>query len=370
MGKKDIIFLVTNLDSGGLENYLLRFVEFSHQNFNNIIIFCKGGRGGVLEEKYLKISNLSVVKFKVGNGNLMNYFSLFKWLKDYKEYIVCDFTGNFSGPILYFAYVIGIKKRIVFYRSSSNRFKENWVKLKINKLFGRLVQKYATNILANSNYAFEFFFSNTIIDDRYRVIYNGINIEEFLQCEKFLDLEIKKNATVVGHTGRYNIAKNHIVMLSVAERIIKENNNVYFLFCGKGVPEALNSLVKKKGIENNILLFDNRDDISCVLNSIDIYYFPSITEGQPNALIEAWIKGKFFVASDIRPIIDITPLKSQKWLTNCFDEESQYRLLKEVIDMKSRYCFNEDIARYAKNEFNAKTRFGEFLDVILTKHNI
>ncbi|MDM1506884.1 glycosyltransferase [Myroides odoratimimus] len=365
--KSNVIFFVTNLDSGGLENYLLRFIKYSQNKFDNIIVFCKGGRGGILEEEYLSIPNLRIVKKTVRNGNIKDYFILHKWLKDFKGYRICDFTGNFSGPVLYLSYVVGIEKRIVFYRSSSNRFKENWVKLKINKLCNYLVQKYATNILANSNYAFEFFFNKTIIDDRYRVIFNGINIEEFLQCTDSLDLGIKSDTIVIGHTGRYNEAKNHNTMLNVAEKLIREHNNVYFLFCGKGVLKSLKPLVREREIEDNIILFENRDDISKVLNSIAIYYFPSITEGQPNALIEAWIKGKIFVASDIRPIKDITPLQEQRWLTNCFDEESQVRLLKEAIMYKAKDCCNTNIAEYAKKEFNAETRFNEFLDIILIR---
>ncbi|MDM1514501.1 glycosyl transferase, partial [Myroides odoratimimus] len=112
--KSNVIFFVTNLDSGGLENYLLRFIKYSQNKFDNIIVFCKGGRGGILEEEYLSIPNLRIVKKTVRNGNIKDYFILHKWLKDFKGYRICDFTGNFSGPVLYLSYVVGIEKRIVF----------------------------------------------------------------------------------------------------------------------------------------------------------------------------------------------------------------------------------------------------------------
>ncbi|MVX35316.1 glycosyltransferase, partial [Myroides sp. LoEW2-1] len=227
------------------------------------------------------------------------------------------------------------------------------------------VLQYATDILANSKYALNYFFCENRKDKRLKVIYNGINTTEFLFVKDRIELNISEDAIVVGHTGRFNSAKNHHTMMQVAERIIKENNNVYFLFCGKGVPEGLKDLAIKMDIVNNVFLFDNRDDITKVLNTIDIYFFPSITEGQPNALIEAWLKGKPFVASDIEPIKDIVPVEFLCHLTHHSDITQQVVLLSKLL-----YSFaNEQdkydrLAAYATKEFEASVRFEEFLEVI------
>src|SRR5690606_6427639 len=160
------------------------------------------------------------------------------WLKNYKDFVICDFSGNFAGPVIFIAKVLNISKRITSYRNSSNRFQENSIKLIINKFYNKLVFKNSTDIVFNSNEAIRYFFNNQKIDERFKVIFNGINVPNFTKDnntnlrKKF---NIPKNAFVIGHTGRYNTAKNHKTIIRVAEELISSDNNIFFILCGKGV---------------------------------------------------------------------------------------------------------------------------------------
>ena len=62
----NIVFFVSGLDSGGLENYLLRFLQYKHSSYNTVYIYCKSGKGGQLEDDYLKLDNVVIVKDKIG----------------------------------------------------------------------------------------------------------------------------------------------------------------------------------------------------------------------------------------------------------------------------------------------------------------
>lgn len=361
-----IIFFVTNLNSGGLENYLLRFLKEYSSEFEEVIVYCKGGKGGVLEDDYLSIPNIKIFKKHIGNYHVHHYLSLFRWLKKHSDFSVCDFTGNFSGLILFVSKMTGVRKRIVFYRSSSNRFKETFLRLLINRLYNRLVIQYATDILANSNFGFEFYFGIEKIDNRFKIIYNGINADELNEEIGDIreELGIGKSKIVIGHTGRFNPAKNHETIIKVAESVIKSNSNVCFVLCGSGVRDNLLNKVSVLNRDKNIFLLENRRDIPKVLNSFDIYYFPSITEGQPNALIEAWIKGIPFLASNIKPIKDIVPKEFYSYLSNPLDIEKQIFLINQLIQsqwsQKDRVC----LSNYAIKKFDSKIRFKEFLDII------
>ncbi|GEM62183.1 hypothetical protein SF1_01650 [Sphingobacterium faecium NBRC 15299] len=363
---KNVIFFLTGLDSGGLENYLLRFLKENGFTFNNIIIYCKGGKGGVLEDEYLKLPNVRIIKKNLGTFNIIKFFKLYLWFRNYNKYTVCDFTGNFSGPILFASKIANINNRIVFYRSSSNRFPETFFRLKINSFYHKLVKKYATNILANSAYAFEFFFGKNYSDFRTKVIYNGINAKELLQETEGIqtELNIDNNTIVIGHTGRYNPAKNHGTIIKVAEVVVRKYANAIFVLCGKGVVENLQSIVKKRGLESRIILFENRNDIPKVLNTFDIYYFPSITEGQPNSLIEAWIKGIPFIASNIPPIENITPLKYKSYLVDPLDIQLNIDSIGKLIDKRWNNNERHELADFAIEEFSADKRFREFRDII------
>ncbi|MDM1295934.1 glycosyltransferase [Sphingobacterium sp. N143] len=363
-----VVFFVTNLDSGGLENYLLRFLRKYACAFEHIIVFCKGGRGGVLERYFEEFQNVDVVKKHIGNFHLHHYINLRFWLKQYKEYTVCDFTGNFSAPVLKVARDIGVKNRIAFYRSSSNRFRETFWRLQINNYYNKLVSKNATHILANSKFAFDFFFSKTILDSRFRVIYNGLDVCSFLGVKDDLreELKISQETFVIGHTGRFNPAKNHQLIIDVARVLIYKFPNVKFILCGKGVKDNLEHRVSELGLYDNILLFENREDISKFLNTCDAYCFPSVTEGQPNSLIEAWSKGIPFVASDIPPIREITPLDFKDYLISPTDVDGFVDRLTGIIHGGFNMERRNALSNWAGQAFDAEKRFEDFYLMLIS----
>jgi len=366
--KANVIFFVTSLDNGGLENYLLRYVKSENNKFNKIIIVSKKVKKGIIESEFKKIENVSVIKKSIGNFAPFTYIKLIFWFKKhFKDYTICDFTGNFSGPILWAANIAGLSKRIVFYRSSSNRFKEDKVRLLINKYYNWLVIKNATNILANSNEALNFFFGN-IKDKRFKVIYNGFNVHDFLREKENLrnELGISNDTIVIGHTGRYNPAKNHPVLLKIADIILHKYNNIFFILCGNNVKTSLKSQVNKLRHNDRILLFNDRYDIPKFLNTCDIFIFPSITEGQPNSLIEAWLMGIPFVASNISPIKDILPLEFHNYLVEPSDIDKYIIKIKDILKGSFDESARLNLANWAKNTFAAEIRFKEFTTELIT----
>ena len=305
---KNVVFFVHSLDSGGIENYLLRFLREQHAKFANIFVYCKSGRGGQLEAHYNEIKNVNVVKEKIGYLDFKAFHHLKNFLTINRISSVCDFTGNFSGLTLLIARMASVNKRIAFYRGSENRFKSSVFRNSYNDLLNTLVKNNATDILANSETGLNYFFPNIWeYDTKFEVIYNGINASEFTNLTNNLRYEfgIPDTAFVVGHTGRFNNAKNHTAILAVAERIVKKYDDIYFIMCGNGVERNISPSLKRKGLANKVLVFENRSDIPEFLNTMDCYFFPSITEGQPNALIEAMIMGLPYVASSIKPIEEI-----------------------------------------------------------------
>ena len=78
----NIIFLITNLDSGGIENYLLRYLQEEHSKFKAVYVYCTGGRGGELENEYKKIENINIIKRKFGYLDIKSIIDLGLFLSD------------------------------------------------------------------------------------------------------------------------------------------------------------------------------------------------------------------------------------------------------------------------------------------------
>lgn len=359
--KGNVIFFVTSLQSGGIENYLLRFIGETFNSFSSITIFCKSGKGGQLEEQYKQYKNVSIIKHKVGYFSLLDHLFVYKLFKKNKYDTICDFTGNFSGLILKIAYKQKIKKRIAFYRNSSNRFAESFLRIKYDQWIKRLTFKYSTKILANSYAALNFYFSNQWEgNNKFMVIYNGVNSEQFINEPDDLreELKLPENAFVIGHTGRYNPAKNHSTILKVGKQLIKQENNIYFILCGNGVKDNLEIEIKKNNLEDRIILFNNRNDIPKFLKTLDCYYFPSITEGQPNSLIEAMVSNLPIVASDIAPIKETVPRDFHNNLIPPLSVEAAIEKILEIYNERT----NPRLQEWAIENFNSNRLFAKFLN--------
>lgn len=363
MESKKVAFLVTSLNSGGIENYLLRFLKYYDGEISPTV-FCKSNEFGELESEYRKIKNICLLKFKIGYFSGVAYYKLYQEIKQFGYDSVCDFTGNFAGIPLSIARLASVDKRIAFYRGSTNHFKESILRFKYNKLMLQLVSKNATKILSNSKAALDFFYPNRSIDDsRFKVIYNGINSEKFNRIKKGYskqDFDIPRDSFLVGHTGRYNSAKNHDTIIKIAVKLCTKYSNIYFMLCGKETDLYLgNSIKSNPSIQNNLKILGYRNDIPEILNLFDLFLFPSITEGQPNSLIEAMVSGLPIIASNIDPILETTPEEMHYRFKNPLDVEGFVAEIEKIYLSRgeiSSYC----CADWARTHFDHRVLFEQF----------
>ncbi|MBR3010289.1 MAG: glycosyltransferase [Prevotella sp.] len=351
-----ILFSITSLGAGGLERYVLRFLTCNPDL--NVDILCKSGKGGDLETEYLKrLTPSNIIKHKIGYFNPIDYYWLIRFIVTNKYDIICDFTGNFAGLPMLCSKWAGVKKRIAFYRSSRNHFSAVFYKKLFAYFLKRLTYKYSTNILSNSKAALEYFYPG-ITSEKFRVIYNGIDLNSISQKDKYEireSLGIPSNAFVIGHTGRVDSAKNHQTIFKVANILCKKYDNLYFLIIGKGVPAE----AQRYKLDTKIIVYDYRDDIMDVLPSLDLYYFPSLWEGQPNALIEAMVTGIPFVASDIDAIRESVPPTMVNKLVPPSSVETAVQVIEDIY-LKRISTDNYKCTEWAKSRYNSIDRFSEF----------
>lgn len=361
---KNILFFVHSLNSGGIENYLLRFLQYKHSEFNKVYVYCKSGRGGQLESDYLKIPNVEIVKRKHSYFDFLSFLWVHKFFKDEDISVICDFTGNFAGFPIAVAALSRVETRVVFYRSAMDAFQKTYLKKLYNELMKYLTFKFSTVILSNSEAAFDYFYKvDWRNNGRFKVIPNGLNPDPFIQTIESLraELNIPNEAFVIGHTGRYNQAKNHQTILNVAFRLVRKYPDIYFLLCGNGVKKSLSELVLSEGLDKHILLFENRTDIPVFLNTLDCYFFPSTREGQPNALIEAMIMGLPFIASDIPSIRETVGDNHALYPAMDFDALAA-AIEKEYLDRRGR---NTALQQEMFKRFDYNKRFNEFYEVLV-----
>src|SRR5690606_26927613 len=120
--------------------------------------------------------------------------------------------------------------------------------------------------------------------------------------------QLPQSAKVIGHVGRYDPSKNHQTIAEVAERLCQNNSILFFVLCGKGTDSKECKALFNKVPENQIKFLGNVNNIEQLYPAFDLFYFPSVTEGQPNALIEAMLSDLPVVASNIEAIKECFPI--------------------------------------------------------------
>lgn len=359
------VYFLTSLNQGGMETYLLRFLNYCKME-NHSTVWCKSGIAGDLIDEYNKCTEKLVFK-RLRYFSIIDYVYLYRWLKTCRPDVVFDCTGNFAGIVMFVAYMAGVKNRIAYYAGSTNHFKETRGRLLYNAFVNKLVYRFATKILSNSRAAFDFFFPNHGSSKKYfKVIPNGIP-DEFFNTDTNARQRIREksgipdSAFVVGHTGRYNVAKNHDTIIKVAEELCRKYDDIYFVLAGKGTDKCLKNRVESAGLTEKIKLLGYRRDIKDLLDSFDLYYFPSITEGQPNALQEAMARGVPVLASDIAPIKECVPSAFVSKLVNPTDVSVASQRIEQLYlnrNLLKEYVLTD----WARNMYSESERLKQMLE--------
>lgn len=356
---KKTCFIIPSLSAGGIENYMLRFLNFL-EDLSEFTVLVIDENNKDLYEEY-KDTGVFLQFQRVG------YFSIFKWIRlflffwEKKFNTVCVFQGNFSGIPITIAKMAGVENRVTFYRRSSNAFKETKLSLAYNRLINRLVYVNSTKILSNSQAALDYFFPDRDPRDfRFKVISNGIDTGSLLISESISEarnlFNIPIDSFVIGHIGRIDQAKNHDTIIKVASQLHNLHSNIIFVFCGRGTDsDSFMEKLRVNNIEKFSVCLGLQKNIPMVLKTMDLFYFPSLTEGQPNALLEAILSGLPVLTSDILPVKEILPEDLHSYLLPPNDVNSAVSVISGIIcgDIEiNKYIYLERIGNFFDEEKN------------------
>jgi glycosyltransferase involved in cell wall biosynthesis len=102
--------------------------------------------------------------------------------------------------------------------------------------------------------------------------------------------------------------KNHALLLEVAAILRSRRPNVHFLFVGDGdLAASIRTAVEERGLQSHVTLAGSRGDVrDILLGAIDVFAFPSTSEGLPLAVVEAQAAGLPVVLSDaVTPEVEV-----------------------------------------------------------------
>lgn len=205
----------------------------------------------------------------------------------------------------------GVEIRIVHGHSSS--MPSNFVHFVLHKFNQLRIENIATHMVSCSDLVSKWVFKK---EKNVIKVNNGVDLKQFLFHESLynsireeMDLTGK---LVVGHVGRFVESKNHLFIIDVFKELKSRHNNSVLLLVGDNT-SPLNCRIMEKiesyGLRESVIITGVRNDIPQLLNSMDIFLFPSQYEGLPVTLVEAQSLGlPCFVSDTITKDVEITPI--------------------------------------------------------------
>jgi glycosyltransferase involved in cell wall biosynthesis len=135
---------------------------------------------------------------------------------------------------------------------------------------------------------------------RIEVCWNGIDTERFHLSQRKRLEEVRDAALVVGTVCVLRVEKALDLLLKAFAEVRNAAAGMKMLIVGSGPEEeALRALAGRLGIMPQCCFLPSTADVTAALSSIDIFVHSSLSEGLPNAVMEAMACGCAVAASRV-----------------------------------------------------------------------
>lgn len=299
-----------------------------------------------------EIKNLGGRIFNCPKYNGKNHFEYTKWwksfFKEHPEYkVIHGHIGSTASIYLGIAKKAGLFT--IAHSHNTNRFCDA-------KDYLYLMLTYPTRFIADyfffcSDEAGISRYGKKVFSDksRYSVLNNAIDTKLYEHSDDISDsvrkeIGIEHDDIVIGHVGRFNPQKNHPFLIDIFAEVAKLEPKAKFLLVGGGDgTEAIQEKVNTLGLSDKVIFTGVRSDVNRLLQSMDVFVFPSLYEGLPVTLVEAQASGLPCVMSDKVPTESIITdgLITVKKLTDTAEDWAKHVLSR--IDKENRKSRCEEI---------------------------
>ncbi len=224
------------------------------------------------------------------------------------------------------------------------------------QLFRGLARVFPAIIIANSRAVKERLGGLAKI----KVIYNGIDTKDFQEDGKIPSLReefgLGRDALVIGAIGHFAPLKGYDDLINAMPLILESVPRIRLLIAGEAIypayrdyREKLRELIARLEIEDKVIFAGQRDDLSSLLQTLDIFVLPSWSEGFGRANLEAMAAGKPVVSTNVGGIPEVVIDGETGFLVPPHDPEALARAIIALAeDRKLREKMGQEGRRRAE----------------------
>ena len=306
--KKIILHFLPRWDNGGMEHAALDIVTHFSDKYNYEIC------AAFLESEYAydEMKQKSI-KFNALYCDREYSFKecvkgLYSYLKNrHYDVVHCHINNSIGLIFAVVAKLAGVPKIVIHTHNNSFGEGKLWLKKILRILSICLFGNVPDLFLACSEEAGIWTFGASVTkNDKYHVIYNGIDQSKFrYNLEKRNELREKYSLIdkyVIGHIGHFNYQKNQAFLLKTIREVSRKIPEVHYFFIGTGeTKEKFLEEINENKLNEFITVIDAVPNPQDYYSVFDVFAFPSHFEGFGIVMIEAQISGLQVVCSENVP---------------------------------------------------------------------
>lgn len=307
-----ILQVVKTMNVGGLENFVKNMLQYMSEKCDCGCLICDENTSDY-EENLLK-NGVKVYHIQEPDRTKVKFYeNLRSFFEKHREYDIvhCHMAGS-NGIVAKAAKDAGMNKVVCHSHGVALQQDEALLMKLYMHGMRKLMQRYADAFIACSKAAGEYLYGQETFGKVGEVVPNGIEINRYRysddernSCRE--ELGFRKSDFVIGHTGSLNDVKNQELILDIAG-ILKANGiPVKVLLVGGGNRERdLKKQAKDLKIEEDVIITGKQIGVTKYLDAMDVFAFPSRSEGFGLSLLEAEANGLPCVVSDrIQPEVKV-----------------------------------------------------------------
>jgi glycosyltransferase involved in cell wall biosynthesis len=362
MGKIKIVHIITKLELGGAQENTLYTVE--HLDKEKFDVVRVSGSGGMLYEMAIKLNIqtffIKELRREISPFNyLIAIFKIFLLLKKIKPDIIHTHSSK-AGIIGRMAgFLADVKKVIHTYHgfgfNDFQKFYIRWFYIFLERLCSYFTDFTIFVSKSNLETAIRY---KIVRGERYRVIRSGIKLTRFKKEKDYgyikkLGIE-KKDSMIIYTVANLKPQKNPDDFIRIANNLIKENSDVYFIYGGGGSNiDIYRKKVEELKISDRCIFTGWIEDSSNLHLSGDIFISTSLWEGLPRSLVEAMASGSVPLCYKTDGVNDIINDRKNGFLVEQKDFEMISVLIKKLINNKILFdSIKDNVIKTDLSEFD------------------
>ncbi|ABR30924.1 glycosyl transferase family 1 [Thermosipho melanesiensis] len=194
------------------------------------------------------------------------------------------------------------------------------------------------------------------LEEQYTIIHNAIiPIANIKKGKLRKELNLSADIKIIGNVARLDPPKNPIRFLKVAKEILKERNDVVFVWIGGSIvddkygKEVENFLESNEELKKKVYFLPFRKDAIELMADFDVFLLTSDAEGMPLVILEAMNLGIPVISTGVGCMSEIREIK----ISNCERMLAKYVL--ELFDnsiIRSNYLNQNYYFKFLKKYVN------------------